>query len=77
VLLTDATGKRIDHAHVDLTYDMGMPHGPKTATLQRVGDGVYETDLRFHMAGRWILSFQIEQDAKRHRSAIEIRIPFG
>lgn len=77
VLLADATGHRIEGAHVDLSYDMGMPHGPTTVTLQPRGDGVYEADLRFHMAGRWILSFGIEQDGERHLSDVELRIPFG
>lgn len=77
VLLTDAAGHRIEGAHVDLSYDMGMPHGPTTVTLQPRGDGVYEADLRFHMAGRWILSFAIEQDGERHLSDVELRIPFG
>ncbi|MVF23103.1 efflux RND transporter periplasmic adaptor subunit [Methylocaldum sp. BRCS4] len=58
----DARGQPVTHAALAVEYTMDMPGMPiDKAEVRHIGDGVYETQVRFTMAGPWGVTVSLRQ----------------
>lgn len=77
VRLTDPAGDPIEGASIRVEGDMthaGMQ--PVQVTAEGVGDGVYRADdMRFNMAGDWIITITATVDGKRSSTALFVTVP--
>lgn len=77
VRLTDTTGAGVTGAAVRVEGDMthaGMV--PVLTEAQEVGDGVYQADdMRFTMAGDWIITVTATVDGKRSSTVLLVNVP--